>query len=77
MDNDRELSILKFIAVAAAAYYVWRISQKSGISMGQMPEHMRPNPESLVDLTASLFPEAHRPKVRRAGTMILNKMMEN
>jgi|GEM_PF-3743942 len=71
MKHDRELLILKLVAVSAALFYLYKLHKKNGGSLSG-----KYNPEKIAGLAAQLVPENYRSEARRYGTMILNKVIQ-
>lgn len=75
MKHDKELTILKLVAVAAATYYVFRLSQKNHTPLGNLPENMQPNADKIAHLASNLLPKDFRPAFRAHGGKIINKFL--
>lgn len=69
MSEKQKLTFLKFIAVAAAGYYLYHLSKAQGSSL-----QGRINPEKIASLGASLFPQEYRPYVRQFGAEWLRRI---
>ena len=70
MTEKQKLTLLKFVAVSAAAYYFFHLKKASGGSLsGQI------NAEKIANLGAHLFPPEYRPHVRTLGTSVIERML--
>lgn len=72
MSENQKLTLLKFVAVSTAAYYLFHLSKSRGQSMSG-----RMNVAKIANLGAHLFPEEFRPHVRTVGTAVINRMLEH
>ena len=71
MKNDRELIVLKLLAVTAALFYLYRLHQKNGGTLAG-----KYNPDKIASLAAQLVPEEFRPQARQMGTTLLNRIIQ-
>ncbi|MCE5317779.1 MAG: hypothetical protein LLG04_10560 [Parachlamydia sp.] len=72
MSDNQKLTLLKFVAVAAAGYYLYHLNKVRGDQLnGQI------NTEKIANLGAQLFPAEYRPHVRELGTAVLDRMLRH
>lgn len=71
MTQAQKLTLFKFVAVGAAAWYLYHLSKAQGQSMqGKI------NPEKIAGLGASLFPHEFRPYVQKFGAAWIRGQMQ-
>lgn len=68
MTQAQKLTALKFLAVAAAGYYLYHLSKAQGSSL-----QGRINPEKIAGLGAQLFPKEYRPYVQQLGSAFIKR----
>lgn len=71
MKHDKELIVLKLVAVSAALFYLYKLYQKNGGSLSG-----KYNPDKIAGLAAQLVPEEYRPQARKLGSTILNRIIQ-
>lgn len=68
--THKQLTLLKFIAVAAAGYYLYHLNKAQGGTMqGKI------NPDKIAGLGASLLPKEYRPYATQLGAAFLRRSM--
>lgn len=72
MTDKQKLTLLKFVAVSAAGFYLYHLTKATGGTMqGKI------NSERLAGLGAQLFPHEYRPHVRELGAAFIDRMLSN
>ena len=71
MKHDKELLLLKLVAVGTALFYLYKLHKKNGGSLAG-----KYNPEKIAGLAAQLVPEEYRPQARQFGTAVLNRVIQ-
>ncbi len=68
----KQLTLLKFISVSVAAYYLYHLSKAQGQTM-----QGRLNTQKLANLGAQLFPESWRPEIRKHVPSLIDQMIHH
>lgn len=76
MSSNKELHVLKLLAVGTALFYLYKLSKAQGHTLGSNP-HTQVKTKNFVNLAAHLLPEEMRPKAREIGMGLMNQWMNS